>query len=122
LRKTRLGAFTALLLVLGFTGSALAAKPDEPGPGPNGHNEHGLCTAYFNGQKKGHADGSPGPFAALEEKADTSDDDEPATIQEIFNYCSGVEKGIGGNPDENGRFTDCFTNSDSDSTNDCTDG
>ena len=84
-------------------------------PGPNGKNDKGLCTAYFNGQKKGHEQGnSPGPFGVLED--DNNDD-----IDAIFNFCSGVDKGIGGNPEDNGRFPDCFTDDDGEPGNDCTD-
>jgi hypothetical protein len=107
--KKRLAVAAAALM---FTG--LGAGVVHAAPGPNGHNDHGLCTAYFNGQKKGHEQGnSPGPFGALE---DENDDD----IQSIFDYCNTV--GIGGNPDENGRFTDCFTDTNNDSSDDCTDG
>lgn len=93
-------------------------------PGPNGNNDHGICTAYFNGQKKGHEEGNgPGPFGALE---DANGDD----LQAIFDFCNAVEgngngeggDGIGGNPDENGRFTECFTDSNDDPSDDCTDG
>ena len=109
--KKRLAVAAAALM---FTG--LGAGVVHAAPGPNGHNDHGLCTAYFNGQKKGHdKNGSPGPFAALEEKGDT---------QAIYDYCSGLEKGIGGNGDQNGRFTGCF-NGDTDNdpnTPDCEDG
>jgi hypothetical protein len=91
-------------------------------PGPNGNNDHGICTAYFNGQKKGHEQGdAPGPFAALEAMGD---------IQAIYDFCNAVvgngngggNDGIGGNPDENGRFTDCFTDTNDDPSDDCTDG
>ena len=118
--RTRIVAMlTAGVLAGGFVGVAQAE------PGPNGNNDHGICTAYFNGQKSGHDQGnSPGPFGALE---DMHDDD----IQAIFDFCSGVDgpgngsggDGIGGNPDENGRFTDCFDDSDGNpNTDSCTDG
>ena len=99
-----------MFLVAGAFG-AQAAKPQE---GDEPRNTKGLCTAYFNGQKKGHEKGSPGPFAALEEKG---------SLQDVYDYCSGLEKGIGGNPDENGRFTDCFDDSDGNpDTESCSDG
>jgi hypothetical protein len=79
-------------------------------PGPNEHNEHGLCTAYFNGQKNGHEEGNgPGPFGVLEDES-TDDgsnedlDDEKQVSDDVFEFCD--EFGIGGNPEENGRF-DC---------------
>jgi hypothetical protein len=107
--KKRLAVATATLMFVGLGAGIVQAAP-----GPNGRNDHGLCTAYFNGQKKGHdKNGSPGPFAALE---DANDND----IQAIFDYCNTV--GIGGNPDENGRFTDCWTDTNGDTSDDCTDG
>ena len=95
-------------------------------PGPNGNNDRGLCTAYFNGQKNGHdkqrEDGSyPGPFAALEEAGnnhtDTDEQDNDgdgesdeegeheslSPAENIFNFCDDTII-IGGNP-EHGRFT-----------------
>ena len=105
MKKLLLAAATAALLTTG-AGAAIAA------PGPNGNNDHGLCTAYFNGQKTGHdKHGSPGPFAALEQAADDGDDD-TSTAQDVYNYCQAA--GIGGNPDENGRFTSCFDDGDCD--------
>jgi hypothetical protein len=94
-------------------------------PGPNGHNDHGLCTAYFNGQKVGHGPGEntddPPPFQGLENVSrtytdhDGVDNDNDGQIDEsgenssltdaenIYNYC-GDGGLIGGNP-EHGRFT-----------------
>lgn len=102
MKKLLAAASLGLLLAGGTVVGATAA------PGPNGHNDHGLCTAYFNGQKTGHdKHGSPGPFAALEQAADDSDSNTSMT-QDVYNFCTGVEKGIGGNPDQNGRFPGCF--------------
>jgi hypothetical protein len=109
--KTKLGAsLIAALMMMGLFGAASATAD----PGPNGKNEKGLCTAYFNGQKNGHnKDGkaSPGPFAALE---DTAEDDgsneeestpgETAIESDVFEFCD--EFGIMGQPEHNGRF-DC---------------
>ncbi len=109
--KKRIAVATATLMF-----ASLGAGIVQAAPGPNGKNDHGLCTAYFNGQKSGHdKHGSPGPFAALETQYG------PA-IQDIYDHCSTIPKGIGGNPDENGRFPECFTNSDSDPENNCEDG
>ena len=95
-------------------------------PGPNGNNDHGLCTAYFNGQKNGHGPGEdqtnqPPPFQGLEDHAreytdnDGDDNDSDGETDEegentaltdaenIFNYCNDGGL-IGGNP-EHGRFT-----------------
>ena len=123
----KLIAFAALVLMLGGANGALAAKDDNQGKaGPNGKNDHGLCTAYFNGQKKGHEGGSPRPFEALEQEADKEENggnaDGVGTPQEVYDFCINVDKGIGGNPGENGRFTDCFEDDDEDGTadGDCT--
>ena len=107
--KKRLAVATAALMFAGLGAGVVQAAP-----GPNGKNDHGICTAYFNGQKKGHEEGNgPGPFGALE---DTYADD----LSDIFDYCNTV--GIGGNPDENGRFTTCWTDDDGDSdTHPCDD-
>ena len=108
------------LLVSLFLGGVVGAAKAEPGP--NGDNDHGLCTAYFNGQKNGHDDGNHGPFAALEEAGraytdnDDADNDRDGQVDEegeneslsaaenIFNFCNDTTI-IGGNP-EHGRY-DC---------------
>jgi hypothetical protein len=120
LRKLIIGVISALLLVLGFVGGAQAE------PGPNGNNDHGLCTAYFNGQKNGHGEGEdqdnqPPPFQGLEDASreytdnDGSDNDNDGETDEdgenealtdaenIYNFCNDLST-IGGNPDH-GRFT-----------------
>lgn len=125
LRKIILGALAAITLVL--SGGAFAAQAE---PGPNGSNDKGLCTAYFNGQKEGHGDGEdpanqPKPFDGLESageaytdsdgkdndrdgKADETDQEtreseELTGAENVFNYCNSID-GIGGKP-EHGRFT-----------------
>ena len=103
-KKLLLAAAAAVLLTTG-AGAAIAA------PGPNGNNDHGLCTAYFNGQKNGHDKGSPKPFAALEAVADDGDDD-TSVAQDVYNYCQAA--GIGGNPGQNGRYPSCFDDGDCD--------
>jgi hypothetical protein len=112
--KQRVFALLFAGLIAGGGGMGVAqADPGHNSAGPNGHNDHGICTAYFNGLKVGHEQGnSPGPFGALE---DRFDDD----TQDIYNFCStipspGSSEPIGGNPDENGRFTDCFDDGDCD--------
>jgi hypothetical protein len=115
LKKFLIAAVLATLVASGAGLGVSQAKSDNGKAGPNGSNEHGLCTAYFNGQKKGNSDNAP-PFVALAEAADTSDDEQPATTQEMYTYCTGVDKGIGGNPTQSGRFADCFD--DNDCTND----
>ena len=51
-------------------------------PGPNGHNDYGLCKAYFAGSAQGqaHKHAAP-PFAALEAAADAAD-------QTVAEYCA----------------------------------
>ena len=120
LRKIIVGALTALLLIAGaFVTGTQAAPREGGGPGPNGSNEKGLCTAYFNGQKEGHNKDdkpSPGPFGALEDDAKEYDEEntqegaeedlvgEDSIASDVFEFCEGY--GIMGNPEENGRF-DC---------------
>jgi hypothetical protein len=107
LKKLLIAAVAAGLMT---TGANLAIAA----PGPNGNNDHGLCTAYFNGQKKGweKKETLPPPFAALEKAADDGDDD-TSTQQDVYNYCTAVEGGIGGNP-EHGRYPSCFDDGDCD--------
>ena len=113
--------FVLIVAALGTIGVMNVAQAD-----PNGNNDHGLCTAYFNGQKNGHGEGEdqsnqPPPFQALEDKsydytnsdeADNDRDDQPdegdegdalTDAENIFNYCNDNSI-IGGNPDH-GRFT-----------------
>ena len=94
-----------IVLCAGFVLPSASAEP-----GPNGKNNHGLCTAYFNGQKKGHEEGNgPGPFGALEDESEDSGEnedleDEMQISDDVFEFCEPF--GIGGNPEHNGRF-DC---------------
>jgi hypothetical protein len=86
LRKTIAAAAAALMLLAG-AGTALANPSHDPRGDDNTHNDHGQCTAFFNGQKNGHP-------------AFTDDD-----VEAIYDFCSGVVGGIGGQP-SHGRF-DC---------------
>ena len=97
---------TAILAALAgmLTATSVFAKP-----GPNGHNNWGLCTAYFagsaNGQSHKH---SAGPFVALEDAAgcttdssgrscdcdDPNGDGSPDTAAEcVANFCSSATPG-----------------------------
>jgi hypothetical protein len=98
MKKLLVTAFVAGSLVFG-AGHAIAA-PGNPNDG-NPHNDHGQCTANFNGHKTGQE--------ALSGQA----------LQDMFDYCKG---NIGGNPTQNGRYADCFTNTNNDSSDDCSDG
>lgn len=109
----------ALLMSGGATTAAMAGHDQSFVPGPNDHNNHGLCTAYFNGQKKGHDEhGDPPPFAALVERAEAEADENNDGDEEndvsgadaVFSWCTDSDnnpKGVGGNP-EHGRHGDKF--------------
>ncbi len=111
----------ALLMAFGGAGTALAGHEGNRGPGPNGHNNHGLCTAYFNGQKQGHDKhdkDSPPPFAELERRAEeeadeNNDDDEENDVSgadAVLSWCQDSDnnpKGVGGQPSK-GRHGDKF--------------
>ena len=106
------------LLLAAGAGTASAGHEEKDGPGPNGHNNKGLCTAYFNGQKNGHQEGEgPGPFGALEDESTDSGEnedleDEQQVSDDVFEFCD--QFGIMGQPEQNGRF-DCREGEDRDS-------
>ena len=106
MRKVLITLMATALSVGGAVGFANAD------PGPNGSNHHGLCTAYFNGQKNGHGKNgnNPPPFEALEAAAESSDGD---SIQEqVYNWClENSPREIGGNP-EHGRYPELFEDED----------
>ena len=72
----------ALAGVVAGGGAAFAGAP-----GPNGHNDYGLCQAYFSGSQTGqdHKHQAP-PFQALEQAASDSN-------QTVEEYCSSVTPG-----------------------------
>ena len=74
MRRAVLGL--AVATTLGAGGVALAD------PGPNGHNDYGLCKAYFAGSENGqeHRHAAP-PFVALEAAAEAAD-------QTVAEYCA----------------------------------
>lgn len=82
----------ALLLSAGAVGLAQAE------PGPNGNNNRGLCTAYYNGSPTGQENKrKAGPFVALEEAADAAGDgDGTATPDEVGAFCEGLIGGRAG--------------------------
>ncbi|MFZ6005395.1 MAG: hypothetical protein ACOYXM_15840 [Actinomycetota bacterium] len=92
--KARLAAVFAAALVL----SAGAVGFAQAEPGPNGHNNHGLCTAYYNGSPNGQEHKrKAGPFVALEEAADQAGDgDGTATAEEVASFCDGLVGGRAG--------------------------
>jgi hypothetical protein len=73
--RAALGLAAAATLAVG--GSVALADP-----GPNGHNDYGLCKAYFSGSATGqeHKHAAP-PFVALEAAADAAD-------QTVAEYCA----------------------------------
>jgi hypothetical protein len=80
LRKLIVSALVATSLI-GGVGVAQADRPADPG------REFGQCTAFFNGQKKGHEENT------MEE------------VQAMYDDCQAY--GIGGNP-THGRYPECF--------------
>jgi hypothetical protein len=97
-----------IIAATAFGGVVNAATAD---PGPNDHNNHGLCTAFFNGSENGRANKSEaGPFVALmmeaansdgvdnDEDGSTDEGDETTGAEGVFDYCQ--DFGIGGQPDD----------------------
>jgi hypothetical protein len=81
---------TVAALIAGGAGFAFAGQP-----GPNGHNNHGLCTAYFagseNGQQHKH---QANPFVQLEKDADDAgNQDGTASPEEVASYCTDATPG-----------------------------
>lgn len=95
MKKVIASAIAAVALAGGTAVMASAA------PGPNGHNNHGLCTAYFNGSATGQAHKhDAGPFVALEQAADDGNSN-TSPEQDVWTWCNDTAnnpKGIGGNP------------------------
>ena len=89
----------ALVAGLGIGGTTLAYA----GGGPNGNNNHGLCTAYFNGSDTGRQHKhDAGPFEALEAAAQEGDyqQQDESIEHAVMDYCNATSGGkeIGGNP------------------------
>lgn len=76
-------------LMTGGAGMALAAGK----AGPNDHNKHGLCTAYFAGSENGQAHKhNSTAFQALEAAAsDGNDSTSPA--DDVTAFCDGATPG-----------------------------
>ncbi len=75
-------------VALALSGASLAVA----GPGPNGNNTFGLCTAYFSGSDQGReAKRKAPPFQGLEAAAEAAD-------QSVEEYCAanGTHPGKGG--------------------------
>lgn len=90
--------------LLGMLGGAVGVAVADPGP--NGKNNHGLCTALFNGSDTGRANkAKAGPFATLianSPDGPSDDDDAGGSLSDAWDWCSDPAnnpKGIGGNPE-----------------------
>ena len=78
----------AAVSAFGLGGIATAA------PGPNGHNDYGLCKAYFSGSQKGQQNKqSKPPFVALRTKAGDQDGDGDTDNDDVAAYCSKTTPG-----------------------------
>ena len=94
-------AIAALMLFAG-AGTALSApkgdaSPHNESPDENDKNDHGQCTAFFNGKKKGHG-------TTVEQ------------AQAMYDACEDeIADGLGGHP-EKGRFPQCFDDDDCSTT------
>lgn len=100
MRKRALSVLAAAALLFGGTGTAALAEHGGGQPGPNGNNDYGLCTAYFNGSEQGQEKKRQAPpFQALEDHAGDADGDgESGTPSDVWEYCTSGP-GVGGNPD-----------------------
>lgn len=100
----------AALLAIAAVGSGVSALADHGEPQKN---EHGMCTAYFNGSENGQENKrKTGPFQAFESWVGENDhvdnngnnevdeEGEDADAVDVWNYCNQTAKGIGGTPDD----------------------
>jgi hypothetical protein len=87
-------------LMLGGAGIANAGHTEDG----SGHKpqDHGLCTAFHNGNKNGWAkNGTPGPFADLMARAGDADGNGTAgQASDVTAFCGAL---TGGNPGPNGQ-------------------
>lgn len=76
-------------LAFGALGMGPPDVEDIPGnPGPNGHNNFGLCTAYFSGSDNGQENKRKAPpFQALENEARDDDSNDPIEDQ-VAEWCA----------------------------------
>ena len=88
MRKFIIALALAAVCALGATGVAGAA------PGPNGHNDYGLCKAYFAGSDKGQSNKQQKkPFVALRTKAGDQDGDGDTDNDDVAAYCANTVPG-----------------------------
>ena len=83
-----LASSIVVVAVLGAGGSVAA-------PGPNGHNNYGLCKAYFSGSDTGRANKRKAPpFQGLERAAGVDEDDGPEEVNEkVAEFCASATPG-----------------------------
>ena len=87
MRKFIVSLALVALCALGATGAAAA-------PGPNGHNDYGLCKAYFSGSQKGQDNKQQKkPFVALRTKAGDQDGDGDTDNDDVRAYCENTTPG-----------------------------
>jgi hypothetical protein len=87
LRKFIVSLALVALCALGATGASAA-------PGPNGHNDYGLCKAYFSGSQKGQDNKQQKkPFVALRTKAGDQDGDGDTDNDDVAAYCANTTPG-----------------------------
>jgi len=90
LREDNLKKFLIAAGLTTLVAAGAGLRVSQASPGPNGSNNHGLCTAYFNGSQNGqdHKHNAP-PFQALEQAASDSG-------QSVADYCDGMVGGRAG--------------------------
>ena len=84
MRRLLVGGAAAALLA-GGAGMALAA-----GPGPNGHNNYGLCNAYQHGSQQGQSQkqGHGQSFIALAQTAGDYNGDGTTDSNDVIAWCA----------------------------------
>ena len=88
MRKFIVSLVVVALSVVGFGGIASAA------PGPNGHNDYGLCKAYFAGSDQGQQQKRKGKaFVGLQNAAGDQDGDGDTDSDDVAAYCEGKTPG-----------------------------
>lgn len=86
--RRRRRAIAALAAAVVLTGAG--AGPVMAAAGPRGHNNRGLCTAYFNGSQRGRENKRRAkPFVALEKAAAEKG-------QTVAQFCAGMVGGRAG--------------------------
>jgi len=92
-----------VLATLVTAGAGLGISQAQGGGQGQGNSDHGLCTAYFNGQKNGWDSHTPPPFQNLSDRAGDGSDSNSTTGDpaDIWDFCDGL---VDGQP-SHGRYT-----------------